>query len=109
MVIRSFWTKVRSKIDDVPNEKLSDNEKKRLKLVIDELVSIGFVNGSIAAEIIGVSASTARRLLSKSEKLDVLKSEGSTGNKKYFLNNWKCKVINYDRTWNNATRKELYR
>lgn len=80
-------SEVYSKIDDVPNEKLSDNEKKRLKLVIDELVSIGFVNGSIAAEIIGVSAPTARRLLSKSEKLDILKSEGSTGNKKYFLNN----------------------
>ena len=78
---------VHSKIDDVPNEKLSDNEKKRLKLVIDELVSIGFVNGSIAAEIICVSAPTARRLLSKSEKLDILKCKGSTGNKKYFLNN----------------------
>lgn len=80
-------SEVYSKIDDVPKEKLSDNDKKRLKLVIDELVNVGFVNGPIVAEIIGVSAATARRLLSKSEKLDILKSEGSTGNKKYFLNN----------------------
>ena len=41
------------------------------------------INSSIAARILDVEVKTASRLLSKAEKLGILKGEGKTKNKVY--------------------------
>ena len=52
-------------------------------------VVLGYLNGNkkinsvIAAELLGVEVKTASRLLSKAEKLEILKGEGKTKNKVY--------------------------
>ena len=41
------------------------------------------INSAIAAELLGVEVKTASRLLSKAEKLEILKGDGKTKNKVY--------------------------
>lgn len=66
------------------SELMSELERTRMQIVLGYLDTNKEITSSIAAALLDVEAKTARRLLSKAEKLDILKSEGKTRNKVYF-------------------------
>lgn len=66
------------------SESMSELERTRMQVVLSYLETNKEINSSIAASILGVEVKTASRLLSKAEKLDILKGEGKTKNKVYF-------------------------
>ncbi len=66
------------------SELMSEFERTRMQIVLGYLDRNKKITSSIATALLDVEAKTARRLLSKAEKLDILKSEGKTRNKVYF-------------------------
>ncbi len=66
------------------SESMSELEKERMKTILQYLDFNKEINSSNAAQLLEVEIKTASRLLSKAEKLDVLKSSGKTKNKVYF-------------------------
>ena len=58
-------------------------ERARMQVVLGYLNGNKKINSVIAAELLGVEVKTASRLLSKAEKLEILKGEGKTKNKVY--------------------------
>ena len=55
-----------------------------MRTVLNYLDASKEINSSIVAKLLDVEVKTASRLLSKAEKLDILKSTGKTKNKVYF-------------------------
>ncbi|MDO5303114.1 MAG: hypothetical protein Q4E84_04345 [Clostridia bacterium] len=66
------------------SESMSELERTRMQIVLRYLDTNKEINSSIAAKLLKVEMKTAGRLLSKSEKLGILKSYGKTKNKVYF-------------------------
>lgn len=64
-------------------ETMSELERVRMQIVLSYLETNKETNSSIAARILDVEGKTASRLLSKAEKLRILKGEGKTKNKVY--------------------------
>lgn len=62
-------------------ETMSELERVRMQIVLSYLETNKETSGSIAARILDVEGKTASRLLSKAEKLRILKGEGKTKNK----------------------------
>lgn len=67
------------------SESMSELERARMQVVLNYLDANKEINSAIAAELLGVEVKTASRLLSKAEKLSVLKWEGKTKSKVYFI------------------------
>ena len=67
------------------SELMSELERARMQVVLNYLDANKEINSAIAAELLGVEVKTASRLLSKAEKLSVLKGEGKTKSKVYFI------------------------
>mgnify|MGYP002514645970 CR=1 FL=1 len=65
------------------SESMSELERARMQVVLGYLNGNKEISSVIAAELLGVEVKTASRLLSKAEKLDILKGEGKTKNKVY--------------------------
>lgn len=65
------------------SELMSELERARMQVVLGYLNGNKKINSVIAAELLGVEVKTASRLLSKAEKLEILKGEGKTKNKVY--------------------------
>ena len=75
-----------------------------MQVVLEYLNGNKKINSAIAAELLGVEVKTASRLLSKAEKLEILKGDGKTKNKVYsklnlgFTGRMKiCKINNVKR------------
>ena len=66
------------------SESMSELERTRMQIILHYLDTNKEINSSIAAKLLKVEIKTASRLLSKAEKLDILKSYGKTKNKVYF-------------------------
>lgn len=64
-------------------ETMSELERVRMQIVLSYLETNKETNSSIAARILDVEGKTTSRLLSKAEKLRILKGEGKTKNKVY--------------------------
>lgn len=62
---------------------LNELERARMQVVLEYLNGNKKINSAIAAELLGVEVKTASRLLSKAEKLEILKGDGKTKNKVY--------------------------
>lgn len=74
---------------DVPhdfegNETMSELERTRMQIILHYLDTNKEMNSSVAVKLLKVEIKTASRLLSKTAKLDILKSYGKTKNKVYF-------------------------
>ena len=54
-----------------------------MQVVLEYLNGNKKINSAIAAELLGVEVKTASRLVSKAEKLEILKGDGKTKNKVY--------------------------
>lgn len=65
------------------SELMSELERARMQVVLGYLNGNKKINSVIAAELLGVEVKTASRLLSKAEKLEILKGDGKTKNKVY--------------------------
>ena len=65
------------------SELMSELERARMQVVLEYLNGSKKINSAIAAELLGVEVKTASRLLSKAEKLEILKGDGKTKNKVY--------------------------
>lgn len=65
------------------SESMSELEKARMQMILSYLDVNKEISSSIAAKLLKVEIKTASRLLSKAEKLDILKSVGKTKNKVY--------------------------
>ena len=63
---------------------MSELERARMRTVLNYLDASKEINSSIVAKLLDVEVKTASRLLSKAEKLDILRSTGKTKNKVYF-------------------------
>ena len=70
--------------NDTMSESMSELERTRMQIILHYLDTNKEINSSIAAKLLKVEIKTAGRLLSKAEKLDILKSYGKTKNKVYF-------------------------
>jgi ATP-dependent DNA helicase RecG len=55
-----------------------------MQIILQYLDANKEINSAIAAELLGVEVKTASRLLSKAEKLNLLRDKGKTKNKVYF-------------------------
>jgi ATP-dependent DNA helicase RecG len=55
-----------------------------MQIILQYLDANKEINSAIAAELLGVEVKTASRLLSKAEKLNLLRGKGKTKNKVYF-------------------------
>ncbi len=66
------------------SESMSELERARMQIILGYLEVNKEINSSIAADLLGVEVKTASRLLSKAEKLNILKGKGKTKNKVYF-------------------------
>ena len=66
------------------SKSMSELERTRMQMILSYLDVNKEINSSTAAKLLEVEIKTASRLLSKAEKLDVLKSAGKTKNKVYF-------------------------
>lgn len=65
------------------SKSMSELEKARMQMILSYLDVNKEISSSIAAKLLKVEIKTASRLLSKAEKLDILKSVGKTKNKVY--------------------------
>ena len=70
--------------NETMSESMSELEMTRMQIILHYLDTNKEINSSIAAKLLKVEIKTASRLLSKAEKLDILKSYGKTKNKVYF-------------------------
>lgn len=66
------------------SKSMSELERARMQNILNYLDINKEINSSIVAKLLKVEIKTASRLLSKAEKLDILKSAGKTKNKVYF-------------------------
>ena len=66
------------------SELMSELERRRIQFILSYLETNKKINSSIAAELLEIEKKTASRLLSKAERLSILKGEGKTKNKLYF-------------------------
>ena len=66
------------------SESMSELERGRMQVVLGYLNENKEISSAIAANLLSVEVKTASRLLSKAEKLSILKGEGKTKNKVYF-------------------------
>ena len=66
------------------SESMTELERARMQIILNYLDANKEINSSIAAKLLEVKVKTASRLLSKAEKLDILKGVGKTKNKVYF-------------------------
>lgn len=66
------------------SKSMSELERARMQIILNYLDTNKEINSSTAAKLLEVEIKTASRLLSKAEKLDILKSAGKTKNKVYF-------------------------
>jgi ATP-dependent DNA helicase RecG len=66
------------------SESMSKLERTRMRVILQYLNANKNINSTIAAGLLGVEVKTASRLLSKAEKLNILKGKGKTRNKVYF-------------------------
>lgn len=71
-------------MSELMSESMSELERARMQVVLNYLETNKEINSSIAASLLDVEIKTASRLLSKAEKLDILKGSGKTKNKVYF-------------------------
>ena len=71
-------------MSELMSESMSELERTRMQIILHYLDTNKEINSSIAAKLLKVEIKTASRLLSKAEKLDILKSYGKTKNKVYF-------------------------
>ena len=71
-------------MSELMSKSMSELERTRMQIVLRYLDTNKEINSSIAAKLLKVEMKTAGRLLSKSEKLGILKSYGKTKNKVYF-------------------------
>lgn len=71
-------------MSELMSESMSELERVRMQIILSYLATNKGIRSAIAAELLGVEVKTASRLLSKAEKLDILKGEGKTKNKVYF-------------------------
>ena len=71
-------------MSELMSESMSELERTRMQIIFHYLDTNKEINSSIAAKLLKVEIKTASRLLSKAEKLDILKSYGKTKNKVYF-------------------------
>lgn len=71
--------------DRVNRKSMSELEKTRMKIILHYLKDNKEINSTIAAELLKVEIKTASRLLSKAERLNILKGSGKTKNKIYFV------------------------
>ena len=71
-------------LNSAMSELMSELERTRMQMILSYLDVNKEINSSTAAKLLEVEIKTASRLLSKAEKLDVLKSVGKTKNKVYF-------------------------
>lgn len=67
----------------IMSESMSELERVRMRIVLNYLDANEELNSSMTAKLLEVERKTASRLLSKAEKLDILKSAGKTKNKVY--------------------------
>ena len=81
--IRDGFEKKEAMSDSV-SESMSELERTRMQIILSYLETNEEINSSIAAELLDVEIKTASRLLSKAEKIDILKGEGKTKSKVYF-------------------------
>ena len=65
------------------SKSMSELERVRMQIILNYLDANKEINSSITAKLLEVERKTASRLLSKAEKLDILKSAGKTKNKVY--------------------------
>lgn len=65
------------------SESMSELERARMQVILGYLNGNKKINSVIAAELLGVEVKTSSHLLSKAEKLEILKGEGKTKNKVY--------------------------
>lgn len=65
------------------SKSMSELERVRMQIVLNYLDANKEINSSMTAKLLEVERKTASRLLSKAEKLDILKSAGKTKNKVY--------------------------
>ena len=66
------------------SKSMSELERTRMQIILHYLDTNKEINSSIAAKLSKAEIKTASRLLSKAEKLDIIKSVGKTKNKVYF-------------------------
>lgn len=66
------------------SESMSELERARMQVILGYLNANKEISSAIAADLLGVGVKTASRLLSKAEKLSILKGEGKTKSKVYF-------------------------
>lgn len=71
------------KMSELMTGKMSELEKSRMDILFSYLENNDSLNSGEAASILLVEMKTARRLLSKAEKIGLLTSEGKTKNKRY--------------------------
>ena len=79
-------------INDAPNplmsesvsESMSELERVRMWIVLNYLDKNKEINSSVAEKVLDVEVKTASRLLSKAEKLDILKSTGKNKEQSIF-------------------------
>ena len=71
-------------MSELMSESMSELERTRMQIILHYLDTNKEINSSIAAKLLKVEIKTASRLLLKAEKLDILKSYGTTKNKVYF-------------------------
>ena len=71
-------------VSELMSESMSELERARMRTVLNYLDTNKEINSSAAAKLLAVEVKTASRLLSKAEKLDILKSTGKTKSKVYF-------------------------
>ena len=68
------------------SESMSELERVRRKLILDYLKTHSNISSAVAAELLDVQTKTAARLLTKTETVGFLNSDGKTWNKVYMLN-----------------------
>lgn len=71
-------------VSEIMSESMSELERARMHIILNFLDVNKEINSSKTAKLLEVEMKTASRLLSKAEKLDILKSTGKTKNKRYF-------------------------
>ncbi len=74
---------LRVKLLSLSKTELSPRDKERLVILIDEYAFRSSFNGIKVSKLLNVSEYTARKLLRKAEKADIVESKGNTNNKKY--------------------------
>lgn len=81
----SEYGKAMSKVEAQVSENMSELERTRMEIIYEYMSEYEAVTSAKVAEILKVGTKTASRLLNKAEKYKLLRSEGKTSNKRYFM------------------------